>query len=257
MSKPTFLRVASRPKWIGALLLALAVAAMFAGFAQWQFDRTVRYVPKTPANQTLLSLKDLAKTSSPFLAPQADRLVSVEATPMPDQCYLIANRIQLDGQGGSKTGFWLARPATTDEGKLITLALGWFAKEEQSRAECEKIANSAEITALQTFRGIYEPSEEPRASDGIKFETLSVEQMINQPGLPETVDAYAGFVIVQKPHTLGESIVIGNNPGQTEFNWLTAFYAAEWTLFAGFAIFLWSRLVRDEVIRQTGKGRIE
>jgi len=257
MSKPTFFSVASRPKWIGALLLALAVAAVFAAFAQWQFDRTVRYVPKTPTNQVLVPLQDLAQSSSPFLAPQADRLVAVEATPMSKQCYLIANRIQLDGQGGSKTGFWLARPATTDEGKLITLALGWFPTEERARTECQKISNSAEVTVLQNFRGIYEPSEEPRASDGIRFETLSVEQIINQPGLPETVDAFAGFVIVQKPQSLGSTIVIGNNPGETVFNWLTAFYAAEWILFAGFAIFLWSRLVRDEVIRQTGKGRIE
>ena len=176
---------------------------------------------------------------------------------MAGKCYLIANRIQLDGQGGSNNGFWLIRPAITTDGKLITLALGWFAREEPARAECQKIVTSAELAAMQTFSGIYEPSEEPRASDGIRFETLSVEQIINQPGLPEAVDAFAGFVIVQKPLSPGSPIVIGNNPGETVFNWLTAFYAAEWTLFAGFAIFLWSRLVRDEVIRQTGKGRIE
>jgi hypothetical protein len=32
-------------------------------------------------------------------------------------------------------------------------------------------------------------------------------------------------------------------------NWLSAFYFLEWLLFAGFAIFLWWRLVRDEQIR--------
>jgi hypothetical protein len=32
-------------------------------------------------------------------------------------------------------------------------------------------------------------------------------------------------------------------------NWLSAFYFLEWVLFAGFAIFLWWRLVRDEQIR--------
>jgi len=257
MSKPTFLRVAARPKWVGALLLALAVAAVFAGFAQWQADRSFRYVPKAPTNQTLVSLESIAQSSSPFLAKQADRLVSVEATPLAGQCFVIGNRIQLDGNGGSKSGSWISRPAITAEGKLVALALGWFATGEEALSECETIAASAEIQSLQTFRGIYEPSEEARPSSGRSFQSLSIEQVINQPGLSENVDAFAGFVIVQKPESLGEAILIGNNPGENIFNWLTAFYAIEWTLFAGFAVFLWGRLVKDEVIRETGKGRID
>jgi hypothetical protein len=74
--------------------------------------------------------------------------------------------------------------------------------------------------------------------------------------MPDDIDAYAGFVIVQKPVFNGEKIVIGNNPGSTIFNWLTAFYAVEWILFAGFAVFLWGRLVKDELIRETSEGRI-
>jgi cytochrome oxidase assembly protein ShyY1 len=257
MSKPSFASVAIRPKWIGALILALAVAAAFAGMAQWQADRTFRYVPKAPIDKPMIPLSELAETTSPFLAPQADRLVSVEATPMPEQCYVVSNRIQLDGQGGSKSGFWLVRPATTAEGKLVTLAFGWFATAEETTKLCSYIKESAQTTVLQTFRGLYEPSEEPKASNGLQFESLSVEQIINQPGLPDTVDAFAGFVIVQKPEHLGEPILIGNNPGETVFNWLTAFYAAEWALFAGFAIFLWARLVKDEVNRENREGRID
>ena len=257
MSKPSFASVAIRPTWIGALILALAVAAAFAGMAQWQADRTFRYVPKAPIDKPLIPLSQLAETTSPFLAPQADRLVSVEATPMPEQCYVVSNRIQLDGQGGSKSGFWLVRPANTAEGKLVTLAFGWFATAEETTKLCSDIKESAQLTVLQTFRGLYEPSEEPKASNGLQFESLSVEQIINQPALPDTVDAFAGFVIVQKPEHLGEPILIGNNPGETVFNWLTAFYAAEWALFAGFAIFLWARLVKDEVNRENREGRID
>jgi hypothetical protein len=33
-------------------------------------------------------------------------------------------------------------------------------------------------------------------------------------------------------------------------NWLTLFYALEWALFAGFAVFLWWRLVEDARIRE-------
>ena len=35
-----------------------------------------------------------------------------------------------------------------------------------------------------------------------------------------------------------------------ELNWLNVFYAVEWVVFAGFAVFLWYRLVRDAVERE-------
>jgi hypothetical protein len=35
-----------------------------------------------------------------------------------------------------------------------------------------------------------------------------------------------------------------------EINWLNVFYALEWTFFAGFAVFLWWRLVRDAQQRE-------
>jgi hypothetical protein len=62
---------------------------------------------------------------------------------------------------------------------------------------------------------------------------------------------YPGFVISES--TLvgplaegGEPIKIGIRKSQTEVNLLNAFYAIEWVLFAGFAVFLWGRLVQDE-----------
>jgi hypothetical protein len=39
-------------------------------------------------------------------------------------------------------------------------------------------------------------------------------------------------------------------------NWLSAFYFLEWLVFAGFAVFLWWRLVRDEQMLLAGKGKL-
>jgi surfeit locus 1 family protein len=256
MSSPTFFKVATRPKWVGALLIALAVAAIFASLAQWQADRTYRYIPKAPAVQTSIKLADLAKSSDVFHANQVDRLVELQATPIPGVAYVVTDRIQLDGKGSSKNGYWLIRPATTDEGKFVILALGWYATQEEAANKAAEFKNIAEDMALHPYRGIYEPSEDPRPADGLVFKTLSVAQLVNQPNLPNDIDAYAGFVIVQEPSEYGEAILIGQNPGSTVFNWLTAFYAVEWSLFAGFAVFLWARLVKDEVIRRNSEGRI-
>ncbi|MCC7128649.1 MAG: SURF1 family protein, partial [Microbacteriaceae bacterium] len=35
-----------------------------------------------------------------------------------------------------------------------------------------------------------------------------------------------------------------------ELNLLNLFYAAEWVIFAGFAVFLWWRLVKDAWLRE-------
>jgi surfeit locus 1 family protein len=38
---------------------------------------------------------------------------------------------------------------------------------------------------------------------------------------------------------------------ERELNWLNIFYAAEWIIFAGFALYLWYRLMRDEWERES------
>ena len=39
---------------------------------------------------------------------------------------------------------------------------------------------------------------------------------------------------------------------EVSLNLLNVFYAAEWVIFAGFAVFLWWRLVRDEWEKEHG-----
>ena len=49
-----------------------------------------------------------------------------------------------------------------------------------------------------------------------------------------------------------ETISIGLREQEVEINWLTAFYAIEWLFFALAAFYLWWRLVKDQVIRESG-----
>ena len=42
---------------------------------------------------------------------------------------------------------------------------------------------------------------------------------------------------------------IGPQPPAGKINWLNLFYAAEWVVFAGFALFIWWRLVKDDYRR--------
>ena len=42
---------------------------------------------------------------------------------------------------------------------------------------------------------------------------------------------------------------IGPQPPAQQINWLNLFYSLEWVVFAGFALFIWWRLVKDDYHR--------
>ena len=47
-----------------------------------------------------------------------------------------------------------------------------------------------------------------------------------------------------------EQVTIGMPQSDSQVNWLSAFYAIEWTVFAGFAVFMWWRLLADAYKKQ-------
>jgi hypothetical protein len=82
------------------------------------------------------------------------------------------------------------------------------------------------------------------------LESFSLAQLVNlykEAG----VQSLAGFMVLDSEPGFGlETIVIAPPQAGTQVNWLTLFYALEWALFAGFAVFLWWRLVEDARIRE-------
>jgi hypothetical protein len=105
------------------------------------------------------------------------------------------------------------------------------------------------------LEGIYIPSEAPLPQTNSKsyiFESLSLPQLINVyspdkaiAGEPQVL-ALCGCSQASAWAPL-QSINVTYAEGQ-KINWLSAFYFLEWLLFAGFAVFLWWRLVRDEQV---------
>jgi hypothetical protein len=93
------------------------------------------------------------------------------------------------------------------------------------------------------------------------FSSLSVAQLINltDEAQPLTSSAYAGALVLTHPNLFTinspnlEPITIGLAKSETQLNWLSAFYAIEWTVFAGFALFIWWRLLSDAYLKQQSK----
>ncbi len=94
--------------------------------------------------------------------------------------------------------------------------------------------------------GRYQPTEPPDQED---FEhnarsVVSIPWLINE-WKTVTPTAYGGY-IVDNVAPAGLTKIQSVKPvNDVSLNWLNVFYAVEWTLFAGFAIYLWYRLVKD------------
>ncbi|WP_138315193.1 SURF1 family cytochrome oxidase biogenesis protein [Rhodoluna limnophila] len=227
---PNFFTVARQPKWIGALLLSLGVAAIFALLGQWQLDRTFT--------------KDLPAVT-------AQNLDSVSVTIDTQNVYIVANRLHK-----GELGYWLVANSTDEAGRSQTLALGWSANLDELKAERQAIRTSMVAQQLVTFEGVLIPTEAPQRQtreENYIFDSLSLAQLVNFYSPDEPIEsnpqilAFTGHSQASAWPPL-QSIEVTYEQGQ-QINWLSAFYFLEWIVFAGFAMFLWWRLVRDEQIR--------
>jgi len=266
-SRPGFLRVATKPKWIGALAIALAAAALFASFGQWQLERSIRVVDTPQDIDVVTPLTDITAHGEPFKTNQIDRRVSATVRLNLGTCFVVENRVQLNADGSTSKGFWVMSDSEDTLGAHLILAHGFTPNRDSAIRVCK--GDSMHLSAyivqpkFEMIIGRYEPTEEIKqqlgGGDGASaeqkkiygatraFESVSIPQVINV--LSEApVSVYAGYVIMDSSgySALLEPIKIGVKKSDSQLNLLSVFYFVEWMLFAGFAVFLWFRLVQDE-----------
>jgi hypothetical protein len=226
---PSFFAVARQPKWIGALFLSLAVAAIFAALGQWQLDRT--FTKDQPEHVSY-------------------NLETVEVKIDTKNVYIVANRLSGDAEG-----FWLITNSTDSKNKSLTIALGWSA--DLAEVEAERLAlMDSDLQKFETkLEGVFIPSEAPVPQSNQQpyvFESLSLAQLINVYSPLKPLNSEPEILALNGSSQASawpplEPINITYAEVQ-KINWLSAFYFLEWLLFAGFAVFLWWRLVKDEQI---------
>jgi cytochrome oxidase assembly protein ShyY1 len=229
---PSFFAVARQPKWIGALFLALAVAAIFASLGQWQLDRTFT--------------KDQPQVI-------AYNLESVAVKIDTKNVYLIANRLS-EGE----RGYWLVANSTDSQNKSLTIALGWSADLNLLKQERQALMES-DLQKYETkLEGVFIPTEAPLPQSNslpFVFDSLSLAQLVNVYSSEKLIKAQPEILALTGSSQASawpplQAIKIAYAPGQN-INWLSAFYFLEWLVFAGFAVFLWWRLVKDEQLQLT------
>ncbi|QEO09296.1 SURF1 family protein [Protaetiibacter larvae] len=232
-----FFAVARRPRWIGALVLALAVASGFAALGQWQLERSVENssAPEV-ATETPVPLTSVAEPQTPMRDAAIGQKVTARGTVVPGDFVVLTGR-QNDGVAGA----WLVAHVRTEEGASLAVGLGWAPDAAAAAAAESRVPTDGPLD----IAGRYLPAESPEVDDVESGEqsALSIGRLLNQWTDPGPV--FAGYVVLSTPTPGLEAIVQPPPFRDVSLNWLNLFYAAEWVIFAGFAVYLWYRVVRD------------
>ena len=256
------LKLALTARWIAALVLCLLLAVAFALLAQWQINRTFIESASNEAwsEVKVVDLETVATPNSPFtfneISLEGEKTVLTKVrtkiTFNPSRALLIADRIQLNGD----TGYWVVVPTRTEKAELF-VAAGFIQGEDKAIEALAQIKQLFTVQAFMPIEGRLLPSEAPTQSLGKDlYATLSVPQLINN-ALDEGSESatYTGFLALTDQNVFSQidgvqELTIGMPKTDSEVNWLSAFYAIEWTVFAGFAVFMWWRLLADAYKKQ-------
>jgi cytochrome oxidase assembly protein ShyY1 len=251
-------KTALKPRWIAGFIFAIALSGVFVLLSQWQFGRSTQ--PEVPVNPATEEVQPLTSTLQPgefFHGSVADQMVTAQGTYSPDKQVLVPGRLH-DG----KSGYWVVSafavngaPALTGAAATpqtwIPVARGWVAQPQDA---------AAPPSGLVELTGRLLPSEAPVAGKAPKAgeaTAVSVAELIND----WDVSSYPGFVSATAEVVGGQDVSaaavpgnllpldIGPQPPAQHINWLNLFYSIEWVVFAGFALFIWWRLVKDDYHR--------
>jgi cytochrome oxidase assembly protein ShyY1 len=237
---PPFWRVARRPRWIAALLLALGVAAGFAALGQWQLERSLASAAVDEREtETPVALDAVAEPQQVMTSDASGRLVTVSGEWMPGDDLVVTGRLSGDDGSGTagEPGDWVIRHLVTEGGASLAVAVGYG---PVGAGIPNLPSGDAELT------GRYVPSESPQLSDFEAGErtAIAVAELVNLWAEPGPV--YSGYLVLDAAPPGLATIAAPPPELEAELNLLNLFYAIEWVIFGGFALYLWWRLVRDE-----------
>jgi cytochrome oxidase assembly protein ShyY1 len=239
---------------IGLLVLFLAIAAVCARLGAWQLERAeVRGAAAQAAK--------LAEVEAAAPVPVADVLLPqetfdgalvgrrVEATGTYDAAgQLLVTDRALDG----RTGWLVLTPLRVEAsdgeagsvpaGAVLPVVRGWVATPDDADA----LAVPAGAVTVTGYLQASEDSGAPPADDGTA-DSISSAELLGEWGGP----IWTGYAVLTDPDPAQSAAVELLPPptrAGTGLNIQNLGYAAQWFVFGGFAVFLWVRLLKDEVL---------
>lgn len=266
------------------LAVCLGVAVVFVLLSRWQIESSREsQTVYDPGKEILRPLSETMQPGTSTSLDEVDTAVEAVGTYVPDSTVLIEDRLQ-DG----RTGWWavtgLRVPGSqqqwsggdADADAVIPVVRGWTDDPQDVPAAAE-----GEVAVA----GRLLPQEAPVSTEGRDpgvYASLSPAQLGNVWDAP----VYSGFItamveapaddaagasqddravgLAEEDGTLPregrlmspqlEAVSVDQQPTDSALDPLNVFYAVEWVVFAGFALWIWFSSVRDDHRRRQDPG---
>lgn len=257
LGEPTLAQVMRRPSWILALLLALGIAVAFAALAQWQAGIAVQSQQQdqldTESERPLASVTSFEQGVTDAAA---GVVVHLDGAFVAGDFSVVSPR-----ENAGVSGAWVVGNLVTDgpdaePGAHLAVAVGWAPSIVEAERTAQALADGDSQNAVLALTGRYMPPEAPRMPDADE-DPMVMHAMVPAAlaNLWSNVDGpvYSGYLVLHEDAgsaalldgaALDAIDSVAPLPADA-VNWLNVFYALEWLVFGGFAIFFWYRLARD------------
>lgn len=248
------LRTALQPRWLALLALVLVVCAVFGWLGSWQLGvardrgaqaaaRELRARPAAPLDQVLMPQRS-------FTAQASGRQVSVTGTYDATTTVLVPERLQR-----GRSGLWVVTGLRTGAGAWLPVVRGWVASADDANALATSLP-SGRVTVLGVLQPDDPPADRAAALPPGQLQQVDAADLVNRWGAP----IYNGYVLAATESGVasGPQRVPAPTVAPQGIAWRNAAYAVQWWLFAGFALVLWWKMVRQEQLdRSTDRAGVD
>jgi surfeit locus 1 family protein len=225
------------------LMLVVVLACLWLGRWQWSRAQPDRTDPVTSGSA--VGLDSVLQPRDALLREDLGRFVEVTGRYLPEQELVVLQRSPEEGSAaasgsGPDSGVWALSALRTDTGAVLPVVRGWAP---------DRASIPPPPQGRQTVRGVLQPSENsasaPRLVDGVpaadEVTTVSSAVLV---GIYPTDRLYDGFLLLEPPSS-GLQAVDPDVVPTSGWHLVNTGYALQWWVFAGFAVFMWARMLRE------------
>lgn len=245
------IRTALRPKWLGALLLAVVFAVICGLLGNWQLrearaEARAQEIERAAA-MPVQPLTEVVQPQSAFPPDGSTRRITATGSYDSAGQVLIADR-RLDGE----LGYWVVTPLVVEEtGASLPVLRGFVTDVEEA-----PVAPTGPVDIGGGLAPGESPMSEADLPDGV-FRSIDMSLLINR----WDTAVYNAFVFLTDETVAGSPVALDGlqrvpppTGDSAQLNLKNAMYALQWWVFAAFGFFLWWRTVRQAHLEETGGG---